>query len=70
MYRHIANATIYGERVSGHHYLNESRPSEQFMIDIHWDVMTVHVRELRGTEWVTVSVTPLNTTSPAWDVMS
>lgn len=65
-YRHIANATQYGERVSGHHYVNESRPGQQFMIDVHWETMTVHVRELSDDgEWRTVSVTPLSADSPA-----
>lgn len=65
MYRHIANATQYGARISGHHYVNETRPAEQFMVDIHWDTMTVHVRQLTGDQWETVSITPLNATSPA-----
>jgi len=65
MYKHIPNAAAYGERVSGHHYINESRPSEQFMMDVHWATMTIHVRELRDGQWVTVSITPVNATSPA-----
>lgn len=68
MYRHIPSATQYGEPVSAHHYINESRPDEQFMIEIQWSTMTVHVKTLAdhsANEWTTVSVTPLSAHSPA-----
>ena len=67
MYRHIPYATA-DRRTTGHHYINESRPTQQVMIEIHWDTMTVHVKTLTSYDantWETVSVTPLNIDSPA-----
>ena len=35
------------------------------MISVRWETMTIEVRELRDGQFVTVSVTPVNATSPA-----